>query len=245
MRRTRLYYQGELTLGEKITLNPDASRYLLQVLRKKVDDIVFMFNHTGFEFSCKINEIHKKNIIVQVNQKLNPNTESHLSIHLGQAISRGERMDYVIQKAVELGVFEITPLFSEFCQVKLKEERMDKRIAHWQAIAISAAEQSGRTMVPKIHLPNSFKHWIEKISDLKLICHTEENNKFSQMNPPQHPHTILLAIGPEGGFSDSEMQCAVRQNFMSMSLGPRILRTETAPVVALSFLQEKWGDLST
>ncbi len=242
-RRTRLYYPDKLISGEKIILNIDASRYLLTVLRKTIGEAVFLFNNTDFEFESALVEINKKQAVIQVGAPSNPNIESNLKIHLGQAISRGERMDYAIQKAVELGVDEITPLFSEYCQIKLKSDRVDNKISHWQAIAISAAEQSGRTKVPKINLPEEFNIFIQKKDELKIICLPKQNKDLLDLKNTAIPKNILLLIGAEGGFSDAEIQLALKQDFISMSLGPRILRTETAPIVALSLLQQKWGDL--
>lgn len=242
-RRTRLYYPDELISGEKIILNIDASRYLLTVLRKTIGDKIFLFNNTDSEFESSLIEIAKKQAVIQVGMPSNPSTESHLKIHLGQAISRGERMDYAIQKAVELGVDEITPLFSEFCQIKLKSDRIDNKISHWQSIAISAAEQSGRTKVPKINLPEEFNVFIQKKDELKIICCPKQHKDLLDLENNAITKNILLLIGAEGGFSDAEIQLALKQDFITMSLGPRILRTETAPIVALSLLQQKWGDL--
>ena len=164
-----------------------------------------------------------------------------MHIHLGQAISRGERMDYAIQKSVELGVSEITPLFTEFCQVQLSDNRVEKRVAHWQMIAVSAAEQSGRCAVPHVHTPVTFSEWISQSHQQKIICcpRTEKNNFVSS----ESLKNLSVTIGAEGGFSDREVTAAFDKDFQAMTLGPRILRTETATVVAMTLLQKMSGDL--
>lgn len=245
MRRTRVYYPHSLIQHEKITLDAIASHHLLHVLRKKIGDIIFLFDGEDAEYACTLVEINKKNIVAQVGKKFFPNTESPLLIHLGQAISRGDRMDYAIQKSVELGIFSITPLITEFCQVTLSDDRMEKRIAHWQAIAVSAAEQSGRCAVPQVHMPVHFNDWVHHATsstmDIKLICcpRQDETTDF----PSVAPKNIALTIGPEGGLSDLEIKQALSKHFVLFSLGPRILRTETAATVAITLLQQKWGDL--
>src|SRR3990167_2800674 len=218
-------------------LDPNASHHLLQVLRKKAGESFWIFNglHLG-EFEATLISTGKKSACAKIGAFYERHTESPLKIHLGQAISRGERMDYAIQKSVELGVFEITPLFTEYCQVQLSDHRIEKRVAHWQAIAISAAEQSGRTAVPKIHIPCHFSEWIKQSAELKILCcleHEAEKNFVSLENATH----MMVGIGAEGGFSTQEIQAAQAQHFKFMSLGPRILRTETAPVVALAFLE--------
>src|SRR3989338_8733667 len=154
-------------------LDSNASHHLLQVLRKKVGERFILFNNSGGEFDATLISANKKTACVEIGAFHPVKTESPLKIHLGQAISRGERMDYAIQKSVELGVSEITPLFTEFCQVQLSENRIDKRVAHWQAIAVSAAEQSGRCYVPVVHAPVLFSEWIVQSHDIKLLCCTK------------------------------------------------------------------------
>lgn len=223
-------------------LHPEASHHLLQVLRKKAGDRFWLFNDNEGEFEATLLPSPKKTACVEVGQYHVRHTESPLHIHLGQAISRGERMDYAIQKAVELGVAEITPLFTEFCQVQLSDNRIEKRIAHWQAVAVSSAEQSGRCKVPVVHPPLSFSQWLEQKETLKFICcpraegQLDTSDNFSEKR-------LSVSIGAEGGFSATEMTAAFEKQFLPFSLGPRVLRTETAPVVALTLLQSRWGDL--
>ncbi|OGT42592.1 MAG: 16S rRNA (uracil(1498)-N(3))-methyltransferase [Gammaproteobacteria bacterium RIFCSPHIGHO2_12_FULL_40_19] len=245
MRRIRIYYTGNLSTGLTVMLDAGASHHLLQVLRKKAGERFIMFNGHGGEFDATLISANKKTACVEIGEWHQRIVESEISIHLGQAISRGERMDYAIQKAVELGVFAITPLLTEYCQVQLSENRIDKRVAHWQAIAISAAEQSGRCVVPVVHLPISFDQWILQDAALKVICcPRQEKNALVNVKSVSKIKSVVLAIGAEGGFSDQEVRCAMQKNFVSFSLGPRILRTETATVVALTLLQSQFGDIN-
>lgn len=241
MRRIRIFHTGELSAGLTVMLDHNASHHLLHVLRKKAGERFVMFNGNGGEFDALLTSANKKTACVEIGEWHERKTESELLVHLGQVMSRGERMDYAIQKSVELGVSAITPLFSEFCQVQLSENRIDKRVAHWQAIAISAAEQSGRCAVPVVHSPITFDEWISQDHLTKLICcpRREKSALFEVANK-----NIALTIGAEGGFSDIEINAALQANFSPFSLGPRVLRTETATVVALTLLQMRYGDIN-
>lgn len=243
MRRIRIYHPESLALGKKVLLQEDASRHLLQVLRKKEGDEIWVFNGDGNEYVATIVSTEKKKAIVQVSLATTPKIESSVRIHLGQGLSRGDRMDYAIQKAVELGVTEITPLITEHSQVKLSQERSEKRLAHWQSIAVSAAEQSGRCIVPVVRSPVSLGDWVRGNEDeLKLIC-CPRQSKETDLSVSGSIKSISVAIGPEGGFSDSEITHAIQSKFSPLQLGPRVLRTETASVVALTVLQYRFGDL--
>lgn len=242
MRRIRIYHKGDLSSGLTVMLDSNASHHLLQVLRKKAGERFVIFNGNDGEYDAILISANKKTACVEIGEWHQRIVESALSIHLGQAISRGERMDYAIQKAVELGVYAITPVITEFCQVQLSENRIDKRVAHWQAIAISAAEQSGRCAVPVVHSPVLFAEWLEQSAELKIIC-CPRQDKHALMQTASSVKNIALTIGAEGGFSDQEVCLAMQKNFVSFSLGPRILRTETATVVALTLLQSQLGDM--
>ena len=164
-----------------------------------------------------------------------------LSVHLGQGLSRGERMNYAIQKSVELGVAAITPLLTERCNVTLSAERLQKRLDHWRKVIISACEQSGRTRIPTIHPPQPMNNWIDHCEGLRFICNFNED---AQANTTRSSKASLL-VGPEGGLTDNETSYAHQNEFRPLSLGPRVLRTETAAVVALTKLQMKCGDLES
>ena len=157
----------------------------------------------------------------------------NLKIHLGQGISRGDRMDYAIQKAVELGVHEITPVITQFSQLKADEKQIAKKLLHWEGIIIAAAEQSGRCVIPTLHPPRPFAQWMAQPAEHKFICHPTAQAHHLK----KETQSVRVAIGPEGGFHENEVQLAQTHQASVLSLGPRILRTETATVVALTLLQ--------
>jgi 16S rRNA (uracil1498-N3)-methyltransferase len=241
MRLARIYYEGKLGIELLITLPQDTSHYLLHVLRLKVGSAVLLFNGEGGQYLGTIADIGKKRVLVNVAQFQPLKTESSCNIHLAQALGKGEKMDWVIQKAVEVGISEITPLLTEFCNVKLDESRADKRWSHWQNIMISACEQSGRATLPKLNPIIQYKHWLPKMnSSLKLICHPTCGSSLNSLAPSRD---ITVLIGPEGGWSEDELTLALQEGFVGVALGPRILRMETAAVVAVALLQAKFGDL--
>ena len=240
MRLPRLYVPQPLPLKQTMVLGEAASHYLSKVLRMQEDQPLILFNGDGVQVSAHITLVHKKRVEVLATANLAGPDASPLHTHLGQVMSRGERMDYVIQKATELGVSEIPPLFSSRCEVKLDPQRQAKRLTHWQQIAISACEQSGRIHIPTIHFPATFEDWINKtVADTKLVLHPHQTQALIDQRAPQ---SCALLIGPEGGLTDLEVEQAQAQGYTGLRLGPRILRTETAPVAALTLLQHIWGD---
>jgi 16S rRNA (uracil1498-N3)-methyltransferase len=237
----RFFYTGELTVDTTITLSPLASHHLLNVLRVKDEQPLIIFNGNGKEFLARYLDSHKKLARVVITAVQTCHSESPFFIELGQAISRSEKMDYAIQKAVELGVSRIVPLFTERCAVKFKSDRKENRLAHWQGIITHACEQSGRCQIPEIAAPLSLTQWLAiKRDGLSLVC---DPNAKQSLNDLQKPARATLLIGPESGLSDAEIKLAKEYNFVGLSLGPRILRTETATVVALSLIQNIFGDL--
>lgn len=238
MRLSRFFIDAPLSLGQH-DLPEAQAHYIGRVLRHAVGDAVQLFDGSGQEYLGELIEVGKKSVRVELREVFAGLAESPLSIHLGQGLSRGERMDWTIQKATELGASEITPIISERCEVRLKDERADKRMTHWRQIAISACEQCGRSVLPIINPPISLNEWLGQVSaDLKLVLHPVAEPWSS--HPP--PHSLAFLIGPEGGLSDAEVQQAQTRGFYAARLGPRVLRTETAPVVALSLAQQLWGD---
>ncbi len=221
---------------------PDASaHYISRVLRMQAGDALQLFDGSGLEFAGVIAAVGKKSLTVELESSQPGQPDSPLRVHLGQVLSRGERMDWAIQKATELGVTEITPLFSERCEVRLNDERTQKRLEHWQQVAISACEQCGRSSVPLIHAPVAVSQWQAVVeADLKLVLHPDEQPLASHARPQR----LALLIGPEGGLSPSEVSAAQSAGFAAACFGPRVLRTETAPIVALSLAQFLWGDFS-
>lgn len=242
MRLSRMYYEGDLHKNATITLPRETSHYILNVLRLKVGASLVVFNGLGGEWLATLTEVQKKLVHLTLQEQMTHNPESALTIHLGQSLSKGEKMDWIIQKAVELGVTEITPLITKYGNVRLDEERSSKRLVHWQRIMISACEQSGRTILPTLHPITDFSSWIAvKRSGLKLLFHPQEHLTLSQF---QSESCVTLVIGPEGGLSEDEVLFANRHDFVGVSLGPRILRTETAAIAALALIQNHWGDLN-
>ena len=202
-------------------------------------DALQVFDGSGHEFTGRLLEVGKKRVRVLLDESFAGQIESPLAIHLGQGLSRGERMDWAIQKATELGVNEITPIMSERCEVRLKDERAEKRLSHWRQVAISACEQCGRSRVPVIHPPVLLSEWIKTTeADLKLVLHPVSEPLASHAKPGR----LAFLIGPEGGLTDNEIDQAQASGFQPARLGPRVLRTETAPVVALAVAQQLWGD---
>ncbi|MDF3841738.1 16S rRNA (uracil(1498)-N(3))-methyltransferase [Pseudomonas citronellolis] len=238
MRLSRFFIDAPLSLGQH-ELPEAQAHYIGRVLRHAAGDAVQLFDGSGQEFLGELVEVGKKNVRVELRESFAGLAESPLRLHLGQGLSRGERMDWAIQKATELGAARITPIISERCEVRLKDERADKRTAHWRQIAISACEQCGRSVLPQIDAPISLAEWLQATeADLKLVLHPVAEPLASHARPG----SLAFLIGPEGGLSDAEVEQARAAGFHAARLGPRVLRTETAPVVALSVAQQLWGD---
>ncbi|CAL7961991.1 Ribosomal RNA small subunit methyltransferase E [Gammaproteobacteria bacterium] len=241
MTMPRIFVATKLESKQEITLDISASNHLLQVLRLKVNDSLIVFNDGKGEYVAIITAVDKHRAVVLVEEFIQCNRESPLQIHLGQGISRGEKMDFTVQKAVELGVNTITPLFTEYCNVKLEGERLTNRLRHWQGIAISAAEQSGRCSIAKVLPAQTLEDWALKAAGLCLILDpSSAANKLSSIRA--RPSFVTLLVGSEGGLSDKEILFAKQNKFLPTRLGSRILRTETAALAAISVLQAQWGD---
>lgn len=238
MRLSRFFVDTPLQEGS-YELPSSLAHYMTRVLRLPMGAPVQLFDGSGREFLGEITQITKKTVVVSLTETLTGLADSRLYTHLGQGLSRGEKMDFVIQKATELGVSEITPLITERCEVRLSDERADKRLVHWQQVAVSACEQSGRTTVPIINAPKTMADWLACVkADLKLMLHPVSKPMASYASPS----SLALLIGPEGGFSETELTLAATHDFQHVQLGPRVLRTETAPLAALSIAQSLWGD---
>lgn len=239
MRLSRFFIDAPLSLGRH-ELPEAQAHYIGRVLRLAAGDAVQLFDGSGREFVGELAEVGKKRVLAELHEERAGLAESSLRIHLGQGLSRGERMDWAIQKATELGVGEITPILSERCEVRLSDERADKRLVHWRQIAISACEQCGRSVLPTIHAPVTLADWLARTeAELKLVLHPVAAPLASHARPA----SLAFLIGPEGGLNEEEVSQAQAGGFHAARLGPRVLRTETAPVVALSLAQHLWGDL--
>jgi 16S rRNA (uracil1498-N3)-methyltransferase len=242
MRAVRIYQPGSYHTGQFLALSPEASQHVGVVLRMQIGEQLTLFCGDNREFDATINAVKKKQVIVLVGSITDSNRESPLTIHLAQAISKGERMELVMQKATELGVASITPIITERCAVKLDEERIAKKRQQWQAIVIAACEQSGRNTVPLVHQAVKLEHYMNEIqAELKFILHPEGQKRWCDYTIDSR--ALALIIGPEGGLSENEVVRAHDHGFQPLSLGPRILRTETAAITALSVLQAVGGDL--
>ncbi|KKO47065.1 16S rRNA methyltransferase [Arsukibacterium ikkense] len=242
MRTPRIFTPQALTTGQVIQLDDEAANHVGRVLRMQPEQALQLFNGDGNNYAATITDVSKKQVTVTIRQAEPNPVESSLRIHLGQAISRGDRMDFAIQKAVELGVTEISPLFTERCGVKLDGERLAKRTEQWQKIAISACEQSGRSVVPVVHPAMPLERWLNQQTNcLQLTLDPRASATIKTLVPSQQ---IRLVIGPEGGFSDAEISATDQAGFIGIQLGPRVLRTETAALTAISALQLQFGDLA-
>lgn len=244
MRIPRIFTDQAIAPGT-LELEPDPSRHIARALRLREGAPLVLFNGQGGEYRATVMRVGKKTVDVEVGDYQPVSSESPLGVHLGIALSRGERFDWVVQKATELGVASIAPLFTEHTSVKLSGDRVGKKLAHWRQIAISACEQCGRNTIPGIHIPVTLSHWLaEAGSPVRWVLHTSSDAVKAAMTDMPAPSSIDLLVGPEGGFSDTEIEAAVAAGFSALQLGPRILRTETAPVVALAIVQSRWGDLA-
>lgn len=244
MRIPRIYTPQPLHTGTRIPLDENAFSHAVRVLRLASGDALTLFNGQGGEYAAVLIEVNRKQAIAEIQGFNNHEAESALNISLGQCISRGEKMDYTIQKAVELGVTAITPLFSERCGVRLDTERMERKLEHWQAIVIGACEQCGRNRIPIVHPPQTLGDWLTACPPgLHLVLSPTATATLHDLSVPAAPLALLL--GPEGGLTDAEIDAAIQSGFSGIRLGPRVLRTETAAVATLSAIQTLWGDLSS
>lgn len=242
MRIPRIFTDSPLHVGRQCELDDNAAHHVGRVLRMQPAQQLCLFNNDGHDYSATIIRAGKTSVIVDIQSaEANP-TESPLSITLGQALSKGDRMDYAVQKAVEMGVTSFVPLRTDRCEVKLKGDREDKRLRHWQQIAISAAEQCGRARVPDILPVMTVQEWLQysHCCDLRLVLHHRTEQSLTTLTRPAR---VALMIGPEGGLTADEITLVEQNGFLPVALGPRVLRTETAPVAAIALCQWLWGDL--
>ncbi len=241
---TRLYFPHPISHGAVLELGSDQARYVGRVLRSKPGDRLSVFNGDDGEWQTELVRIGKNDATLRVLEPLDPSTESPLDLHLVQGISRGERMDIVMQKATELGVRRVTPVLADHGMVRLTSERAAKRQAHWQSVANSACEQCGRIRPPRVDLPLRLNDWFGEQRDydaLKLILKPQAGTPLAAVEAPTG--TLCFLTGPEGGFSAREYDDAAAAGFLAVELGPRVLRTETAAITALALAQSLWGDL--
>ena len=239
---TRIFLSPEELTSDIVTINNDQARHLALVLRAKPSDMISVLDGNGYEYECRIVSVHKKEIKAEVISKAPYSAESPISVTIAQGISRGERMDIAIQKSTELGAVRIVPIITERTQVKdtAKTER-------WRKIALSAAQQSGRDRSPEIDEPTKLEEFLASIatgsSGIIFFEEKRERNLKQILSDLKGIKEINVLIGPEGGFTKEEVIAAEEKGFITASLGPRILRTETAPITALSIIQYELGDM--
>lgn len=244
MRITRIYQDTDLALNKSLALDKCSSHYLARVMRCTIGDTCHVFNGKGLEFKAEIILIKKNNIDIILQEKINNTSESPLAIHLFQGLCKGDKMDLILQKSIELGTTEITPIFSQNCDVKLTQERINKKMQHWNKIIISATEQCGRAALAKLNQPVNFSEILKSkiLMDKKNNYLLSPRAKLAINKIPNQEKKINIFIGPEGGFSENEEKQAIKLNINLLKLGPRILRTETAALATISALQSHWGD---
>ena len=243
MRIPRIYHPEPLTPGQDVALSDDAANHVGRVLRMSTGQALQLFDGSNQVFDAEIIQSDKKQVAVRVLKSETDNRESPLHLHRGQVMSRGEKMEFTIQKSIELGVNVITPLYSERCGVKLDAERMNKKIQQWQKITIAACEQCGRNQVPEIRPAMDLALWCkeDEVNTLKLNLHPRASKSINTL--PHPVERIRLLIGPEGGLSADEIAMTAQYHFTDILLGPRVLRTETTALTAITALQVRFGDL--
>jgi 16S rRNA (uracil1498-N3)-methyltransferase len=242
VRLTRVYVEETLSAGKSCVIEGSAANHIMRVLRLRDGDALTLFDGRGGEYGARITGFRKDSVQTEVQEHRDVERESLLHLTLAQGISRGERMDWVMQKATELGVARIVPVITERTMVKLDERQSARKIEHWRAIVIAACEQSGRNRVPEVAAPRAFHELLRKgdADGQKLLL-----SPIGDLSARDLALTgrALLLVGPEGGLSPDERDLAVGDGFRQVRMGPRVLRTETAAIAALTILQHDYGDL--
>jgi 16S rRNA (uracil1498-N3)-methyltransferase len=254
MRLTRVYLDAPLEAGARVTLSGSAARHVTRVLRLRPGQALTLFNGRGGEYAATIEALHRERVAVAVGVPSAIERESPLTLTLAQGVSRGERMDLIVQKATELGASRIVPLLTERSVARLSASQAARKLEHWRAIAVAACEQSGRNRLPELVPPLPLPEFLraagasqgaagaaDTAAATRLLLSPAGTARINEVPRPAHSVTVL--IGPEGGLDDAEQQAAVGAGFMPVRLGPRVLRTETAAIAALALLQREFGDL--
>jgi 16S rRNA (uracil1498-N3)-methyltransferase len=243
MRLTRVYVDAALEPGALIGLSGTAAGHITRVLRLRTGAAVTLFNGRGGEYCASIERVRGSEVTVAVGQHQAVERESPFPLTLAQGITRGERMDLVVQKATELGVSRLVPVLTERSVVRLDEEQSDRKSSHWRAIAIAACEQCGRNRLPEVALPAQLREFLRQPpgESVRLLLSPSATRRVEDV--PRLASSVTVLIGPEGGLSDEEQSAAEAAGFTEVNLGPRVLRTETAAIAALTLLQREFGDL--
>jgi len=245
MRLTRVYVEGPLGSAKRVKLEGSAASHITRVLRLRVGAALILFDGAGGEYEASIDKAHGGEVIVAVGAQQAIERESPLALTLAQGVSRGERMDLVVQKATELGVSRLVPVLTERSVVRLTAQQSDRKVNHWRAIAIAACEQCGRNRLPSVAAPVALRDFLKgdagAAADTRLLLSPVGTAALNDVPRPNGAVTVL--IGPEGGLTDEEEHAAVTAGYTALRLGPRVLRTETAAIAALALLQRLFGDL--
>ncbi len=240
MRIPRVFHPQPCSVGTNVILDGQSAHYLIKVLRMSAGRELILFDGNGAEYDAVIASITKSTATLNITSEKKVTRQSPLHVHLGIGVSRGERFDWVLQKSTELGVHAITPLLTERVEVKLKPDRIEKKMQHWQQIIVSACEQCQLNVLPALHTPIKISQWLAQIPCEKKFVLDHRGEKSTLEGSA--PSSAALLVGPEGGLNESEIIEARNSGFNSLQLGPRVLRTETAPISALSIMQFQWGD---
>lgn len=245
MRIPRLYIDVSLQVDSEIALSASAAAHAVRVLRLHAGDAIVLFNGNGHEYTARLVATNSHSTTARILARRTATRESPLRITLAQALARGEKMDWIVQKATELGVAAIVPLLTERSGVKLEPGRAVKRVQHWHAIVVAACEQCGRCVIPAISPPLAMQAWLATLDpvcpDTRLMLHPVQGMAPRALQPA--PRSAVLAVGPEGGFGEGDLTALRGAGFRELGLGPRILRTETAGLAAITALQALYGDL--
>ena len=244
MRTTRIHLQQPLAPAAELALPTQAAEHVARVLRMNAGDVLTVFNGDGYDYAATLVSVGKREVIIRIGEREEVANESPLPLTLAQGVARGEKMDLIVQKATELGVARIVPLFTERSEVKLDPARAEKRLQHWRAVAASACEQSGRVRVPEVMPALSLQSWLENLDDndaLRLALLPEGTLRARELRFGASGG--WLVVGPEGGLGERDIAALREAGFQGLQLGPRILRTETAGLAALAALQALHGDL--
>jgi 16S rRNA (uracil1498-N3)-methyltransferase len=254
MRLTRVFVDTPLEPGTRITLEGGAASHVTRVLRLRTGDALTLFNGQGGEYAAGIDKAHGEAVTVAVGERRTEERESPLDLTLAQGISRGERMDFVVQKATELGVRQLVPLLTERSVVRLDAPQVHRKLNHWHAIAIAACEQSGRNRLPEVMAPATLRDFLRSAAQAsvgggtgaagaptRLLLSPAATLRIAEVPRPQSG--VMVLIGPEGGLAEAEEEAARDAGFIPVRMGPRVLRTETAAIAALALLQQQFGDL--
>jgi 16S rRNA (uracil1498-N3)-methyltransferase len=248
MRLTRVYVEAPLAAGKRLVVEGSAANHIMRVLRLRSGEALTVFDGSGGEFGARIEEFRRDSVVVAVEDHRLLERESPLRLTLAQGISRGERMDWVIQKATELGTSRIVPLFTKRSMVRLDEKQADRKLQHWRAVAIAACEQCGRNRIPELAAPVDFFDVLpaEASGATRLLLSPTGDLRIEDLGQDVRQGAskgITVLIGPEGGLEDVEQEAALAAGFKAVRLGPRVLRTETAAIAALTIIQRYFGDL--